>query len=84
MGKLVPHERVREMGKLRVLDTYSDVSDFVAHHPTVFISHQWLGWRAPDPDGVHFPAICDAVETVCKQFSLDRNDTCVCRPLEHR
>ena len=77
MGRLLPHEQVREMGQLHVLDTYDEVAEFVQLHPTIFISHQWLGYRAPDPDGVHFPAICAAVEKVCADFALNLDDTYV-------
>ena len=30
----------------------------------VFISHQWLGWGEPDPNGIHIAAMKQAVRAV--------------------
>jgi hypothetical protein len=68
--QLVPHEKTREDGNLISLDTYEDVFSWVSSHSTMFVSHQWLGFTEPDPDNIHFPAICNACETVCEQFEL--------------
>uniref|UniRef100_A0A7S1FAU5 Tyrosine-protein kinase ephrin type A/B receptor-like domain-containing protein n=1 Tax=Noctiluca scintillans TaxID=2966 RepID=A0A7S1FAU5_NOCSC len=73
-NKLVPHEQVRDEGKLVSLDTYIMVANFVKRCSTVFISHQWLGHTHPDPDNVHFLAVCAACESVCSRFDIDSED----------
>lgn len=32
-----------------VIDTYADLINFNRVFSTIFISHQWLGYDAPDP-----------------------------------
>ena len=31
----------------------------------IFFSHQWLGWREPDPKRIHIKAMQQAVRAVC-------------------
>ena len=58
-----------------VCDSYkNDLAPFVAKHPTIFISHQWLGHRAPDPDGIHFKAIIQACEALAAEADLKTDD----------
>lgn len=71
-GKLVSHEDARANGILHVLDTYQDVSNYVATKSVVFISHQWLGSHDPDPQGVQYGAMVSAVENLIAMHSLDR------------
>jgi len=63
MARLVPHEQCRD--KLLVFDSVADVAAAMARGDVFcFISHQWLGWSEADPKGVHFAAMCRAVESV--------------------
>mmetsp|Transcript_81678 Transcript_81678/g.221273 ORF Transcript_81678/g.221273 Transcript_81678/m.221273 type:complete len:821 (-) Transcript_81678:1114-3576(-) len=73
-GKLTRHEIHRELGELFSFDTYEEVFAWVRTNATVFISHQWLGFTAPDPDNVHFPAICSACESICAKTGLAESD----------
>jgi len=61
LGKLYSHEVARDAGLLTVMDTQSAVSDY----QTVFCSHQWLGYKEPDPCGAHHKCICDACDALC-------------------
>jgi len=72
MGSLWSHEKARDAGYLKMLDTFDELLDFVKSHPTVFCSHQWLGLDYPDPASVHYPALLGAVETLCSQEQLDK------------
>jgi len=69
-GKLVTHEEALYAGDLVMLHVYDDVLAFVSVYPTAFFSHQWLGFKTPDPNHVHFEAICQASESLCRQFSV--------------
>ena len=64
-GKLVPHEEARLANELVVIDTFDQLHSFLNTSSTVFISHQWLDFGAPDPDNVHFDAICAALVQLC-------------------
>jgi hypothetical protein len=46
----------------------------VANHSTLFISHQWLGWNEPDPNGLHYSAACDAASDLCIKFGIAEDD----------
>ena len=62
LGELKSHESLRASGKLVYRDTFEDVAhgdDYI-----VFISHQWLGFDAPDSDNAQYPIMCHAVHTV--------------------
>ena len=68
-GSLRSHERERR--RLVMLDSYDDVVSFCTKVPTVFVSHQWLGRKHPDPRGVHYAAIIAACDEMCKQKDVD-------------
>ncbi len=61
IGKLVSYEELRDKGDLKVLDTMERVKEFKKDYYIVFLSHQWLGWGNPDPDNIHYDAMCKAV-----------------------
>ena len=73
LGRLTSHEQCRSRGMLKTIDTYDELLLFAETSPTVFCSHQWQGYSAPDPDGVHFPAVVDACEQLCKREGIDPN-----------
>jgi hypothetical protein len=64
LGALVSYENLRDTGKLVILDTMEKVEAFRQKHLVVFISHQWLGWGAPDPNGDHHKAIVNSIKQV--------------------
>eukprot|EP00419_Tripos_fusus_P037267 CAMPEP_0172786018 /NCGR_PEP_ID=MMETSP1074-20121228/205735_1 /TAXON_ID=2916 /ORGANISM="Ceratium fusus, Strain PA161109" /LENGTH=945 /DNA_ID=CAMNT_0013623031 /DNA_START=115 /DNA_END=2952 /DNA_ORIENTATION=+ len=72
-GRLLMHEHHREEGNLVSFDTYELVLEWVQRFSTIFISHQWLGFTDPDPDNIHFPAICSACEAVCSTSGLSED-----------
>ena len=73
-GKLVPHEEARLAGELVVIDTFDQLHSFLRHSPTVFVSHQWLDFNEPDPNNVHFDAICVALERLCNEFNKNPDE----------
>ena len=65
-------EPAREfLGRFGLPDTYEDVLQFCGENHTAFISHQWTGRDHPDPQNLQFPAMCDAMETLCETMGLD-------------
>lgn len=66
-GALVTHEFARDAGDLLILDTWTEAVTFASTHPIVFNSHQWLGWKHPDPENVHYESIVFASEAVCRK-----------------
>ena len=77
MGRLKPHEDARDHGHLVFIDTIERLHHFAAHSIIVFVSHQWLGFTAPDPDCVHYPVIIEAVRTLCAQEGCDPGEVYV-------
>merc|ERR1719230_1249725 len=73
-GALLPHEDVIDRQQLRFLQSHSLAREFAQDHHVAFISHQWLGWRAPDPNGIHHAAICKAMEEVCRSRDLQEEE----------
>jgi len=61
-GKLLSHEEARKRGDLEMFDDFDELKAFNEAYPTIFISHQWLGWTEPDPENVHYEAIAKAVD----------------------
>ena len=72
-GVLTPYETLRDAGLLVVLDTMEQVEAFKKHKTVIFLSHQWLGWGIPDPQNVHFRAMCHAVRQVMRRMHLGDN-----------
>jgi hypothetical protein len=73
-GKMIPHEEARDESALMVLDTWDLALEFATKNSIVFISHQWLGWDFPDPNGVHYPIIVEAAEALRKRLDVDADD----------
>ena len=34
------------------------------------ISHQWLGFQTPDPEGLHYKCICAAAHELCERHDI--------------
>ena len=60
LGQLTPYETLRLQAKLTFLDTLEQLVKFKQEKKVLFLSHQWLGWGAPDPNGVHYAAMSRA------------------------
>eukprot|EP00327_Prymnesium_parvum_P006168 CAMPEP_0182808378 /NCGR_PEP_ID=MMETSP0006_2-20121128/6617_1 /TAXON_ID=97485 /ORGANISM="Prymnesium parvum, Strain Texoma1" /LENGTH=754 /DNA_ID=CAMNT_0024934089 /DNA_START=89 /DNA_END=2353 /DNA_ORIENTATION=+ len=73
-GELRSHEYMRDAHKLVMLDTYDRLILFVRNKPTVFCSHQWLGFHEPDPRFEHFPAIVRACHALCRNQHIDPDE----------
>jgi len=52
------------------LVTTQVLQEINAGSPFVFLSHQWLAYDDPDPDGVHVAAMRSAVESVSKHAGV--------------
>ena len=63
-GCLTQFEAIRDSGKQRVLDTMEKIADFRKEFVIVFLSHHWLAWTSPDPQGVHHKTMMAAVDRV--------------------
>eukprot|EP00966_Prymnesium_polylepis_P103549 2397556-Prymnesium_polylepis.1 len=66
-GKLVNHESARNDGSLLMLDTWSEAVAFAKSNPVVFHSHQWLGFRMPDPWNIHYSSMVRVGELLCRE-----------------
>jgi len=71
-GRLPPHEAVR--GELVFLEDYDEVVAFARENSILFVSHQWLSFSEPDPDGAHFDAVCRAGELIARRGRLAPED----------
>lgn len=71
-GRLRPHEHMR--AKLQFVDTYPELVQFAKSSPSLFLSHQWLGVKAPDPNGVHYAAAIAAAEAVCHREQVSEEE----------
>ena len=70
---LVDYEILREAGKLRFLDSAAKIEKFKEECFIIVFSHQWLGWRSPDPSGTHFETMCSVVRVAAEMF-FNRGD----------
>lgn len=65
LGELVPHELLRNEGKLVYRDSFDDLakgSDY-----TIFISHQWTSFQFPDPSQQQYAVMCAAVRRIAEE-----------------
>ena len=74
LGKLKPHETVRDLGLLKSVDTFEDLASFTEEHPVVFFSHQWLAWADPDPDQMQYADMVAACNKLCNRFGYAAED----------
>ena len=63
-GCLTQFEAIRDSGKQRVFDTMEKIADFRKEFVIVFLSHHWLAWTSPDPQGAHHRTMMAAVARV--------------------
>jgi len=70
----VQHETLRNRHKLVVIDSLQDVDAFIAAgNLVVFFSHQWTSFKAPDPSGKQFAAMCKALRHISEKNGHDGN-----------
>jgi hypothetical protein len=71
---LVRHEILRNNHRLTVLDNIGDVDAFIqAGKHVVFFSHQWTGFKHPDPENHQFTCMVDALRQLAKQNGWDES-----------
>jgi len=58
----VNHEQVRNGGRLVFRDSFNELA--LGDDYTIFISHQWTSFSAPDPSGEHYAVMCAAVRKI--------------------
>lgn len=73
-GELIPHEQARNRALLEILDTWDEAAEFAGAKVLLFVSHQWLGTSEPDPDRLHFAAVVQAADAVCREKGLSEDD----------
>ena len=73
-GCLTQFEVIRDSGKQRVLDTMEKIADFRKEFVIVFLSHHWLAWTSPDPQGVHHKTMMAAVDRVSDMANVHRQN----------
>lgn len=74
IGKFAAHERLRDTGKLMTFDSHADLMETTARAPSVFCSHQWLGFDEPDPSNVHYQATIEACSALCDKEGIADSD----------
>ncbi|EOD40514.1 hypothetical protein EMIHUDRAFT_108458 [Emiliania huxleyi CCMP1516] len=73
-GTMMPHESLRDEGKVLVLDSVEAVQASRKEHPIVFFSHQWTSFSSPDPDGTQYREMVTALRQVValKGWEMER------------
>ena len=56
---------MRTAGGLRIIDTHKQLVEFTRTETTLFVSHQWLAFDHPDPNGVQYKALLEALAELC-------------------
>jgi len=62
MGRLRPHEELRNEGALHIVDTMEELQHLQSTKKLVFVSHQWLDEVRPDPNNVHYKGILQGID----------------------
>ncbi|CAE7191196.1 unnamed protein product [Symbiodinium sp. KB8] len=70
LGRLTPHERLRDKNLLIMLDTPRAAAKLRRKGCIVFFSHQWLSSQLPDPDEHQYTAMVRAIEDMVRVRSL--------------
>ena len=63
LGHLVPHEELRDAGKLIYWDHFAQLHDSI-NHDIIFLSHQWTAVDHPDPTGTQYRVMVSAIHKV--------------------
>lgn len=70
-GEMTQHERVRDDGKLIVIDLSEDAFTFRNDRPIVFFSHQWTAFNHPDHTNKQFDLMAVSLTTLCESRGWD-------------
>jgi len=65
LGVLIAHEKARDEGKLRFLDTDAEIKATAPH--VAFVSHQWTGFGKPDHTGTQYKCMVQACKVLLLQ-----------------
>jgi hypothetical protein len=72
--RLVQHEALRNSHRLTVLDNIGDVDAFIqTGKHVVFFSHQWTGFKHPDPDGHQYQCMVNSLHVLAKRNGWNEN-----------
>jgi len=79
LGQLVSHEKLRDIGTLRLVDRFDQAKALVevAGFKILFFSHQWLAFNEPDPSNTHYNCICLALTSLARNKSVDLDNSLV-------
>ena len=70
LGSLKSHESME--AETITYHTVNEVRDAQASGLVfAFLSHQWLGWSAPDPANKHYESMCCAIRAVAEASGVD-------------
>lgn len=72
-GSFVRFEWLRDSGQHKVIDTFENLLAFTTTCDSIFISHQWLSFSAPDPGNLQFKAVCEACLELCRREAIPRS-----------
>ena len=64
LGKLKSFEELRDLGLLVYRDAFDDLA--LGEDYTLFFSHQWTSYNAPDPSNAQYPVMCAAVHKIAR------------------
>lgn len=70
LGRLVPHETLRDQHKLLLLDSPKAAAKVRKSGCIVFFSHQWLSRMVPDPSGSQFGDMALALRQLAQRRRL--------------
>ena len=81
MDELLSYETLQEGEEsASVLKSFPDIGsceEFITKNFTVFISHQWLSWEKPDPEGVQLLTMKNAVKQLAAMNKASINNVYV-------
>jgi len=70
LAVMTRHENLRNACALKALDTLKDILKFQdSGNIIAFFSHQWSGWKHPDPEGKQWSIMKSAMATIAERES---------------
>ena len=75
LGRLYPHEELRDRGILHFHDKLAELANSPGKF--IFFSHQWTAWDAPDPTNVQFECMVAAVDVIIEANGYSIGETWV-------
>eukprot|EP00930_Biecheleria_cincta_P068366 TRINITY_DN5574_c0_g1_i4.p1 TRINITY_DN5574_c0_g1~~TRINITY_DN5574_c0_g1_i4.p1 ORF type:complete len:1004 (+),score=184.27 TRINITY_DN5574_c0_g1_i4:103-3114(+) len=73
LNRFVAHESIRDWSSraLTFLDTPAEIISFMGVNFVIFLSHQWLSWSEPDPNGTQYRCAVRAVQQCIESKGWD-------------